>query len=98
MKNLSILRKCEDMQRPIQRVKFTKDIAHHTRIRDQKIFRSDMFAQVNLISVARGSVSGFDRTARASIVEADRRCIQNLKEKNKATFFSPSENTACIKF
>ena len=31
----SILRKGTDMQRPIQRVKFTKAIAHHTKIRDQ---------------------------------------------------------------
>ena len=30
----SILRKSSDMQRPIQRVKFTKAIAHHTKIRD----------------------------------------------------------------
>ena len=31
----SILRKSTDMQRPIQRVKFTKAIAFHTKIRDQ---------------------------------------------------------------
>ena len=31
----SILRKCTDMQRPIQRVKFTKAIERHTKIRDQ---------------------------------------------------------------
>ena len=31
----SILRKSTNMQRPIQRVKFTKAIAHHTKIRDQ---------------------------------------------------------------
>ena len=31
----SILRKSTDMQRPIRRVKFTKAIAHHTKIRDQ---------------------------------------------------------------
>ena len=31
----SILRKCTDMPRPIQRVKFTKAIARHTKIRDQ---------------------------------------------------------------
>ena len=32
----SIFRKSTDMQRPIQRVKFTKAIARHTKIRDQK--------------------------------------------------------------
>ena len=31
----SILRKCTDMPMPIQRVKFTKAIARHTKIRDQ---------------------------------------------------------------
>ena len=31
----SILRKCTDMPKPIQRVKFTKAIARHTQIRDQ---------------------------------------------------------------
>ena len=31
----SILRKCTDMQKPIQRVNFTKSIARHTKIRDQ---------------------------------------------------------------
>ena len=44
----SILRKSTDMQRPIQRVKFTKAIARH----ETKILRSDTLAQVNLISVA----------------------------------------------
>ena len=31
----SILRKCTDMPKPIQRVKFTEAIARHTKIRDQ---------------------------------------------------------------
>ena len=31
----SVLRKSTDMQKPIQRVKFTKAIARHTKIRDQ---------------------------------------------------------------
>ena len=31
----SILRKSPDMQKPIQRVKFTKAVARHTKIRDQ---------------------------------------------------------------
>ena len=31
----SILRKCTDMPKPIQRVKFTKGVARHTKIRDQ---------------------------------------------------------------
>ena len=31
----SILRKCTDMQKPIERVKFTKATARRTKIRDQ---------------------------------------------------------------
>ena len=31
----SILRKCTDLRKPIQRVKFTKAIARHTKVRDQ---------------------------------------------------------------
>ena len=31
----SILRKCTDMPKPIQRVKFTKAVARHTKNRDQ---------------------------------------------------------------
>ena len=31
----SILRKCTDMRKPIQRVKFTMAVARHTKIRDQ---------------------------------------------------------------
>ena len=33
----SILRKCTDMRKPIQRVKFTEAIARDTKIRDQKL-------------------------------------------------------------
>ena len=47
----SILRKGTDMPKPIQRDKFTKAIARHTKIRE-KIIRSDIFAHVNLISAA----------------------------------------------
>ena len=48
----SILRKSTDMQRPIQRVKFTKAIVHVTLKFETKILRSDIFALVNLISAA----------------------------------------------
>ena len=34
-KSSSILRKSSDMQKPVQRVKFTKAVARHTQIRDQ---------------------------------------------------------------
>ena len=48
----SILRKSTDMPKPIQRVKFTKAVARHTKIRDQKSPRSVTFVQVHLISAA----------------------------------------------
>ena len=48
----SILRRSSDMPKPIQRVKFTKAIARHAKNSRQKILRSDIFAQVNVISAA----------------------------------------------
>ena len=47
----SILWKSTDMPRPIQRVKFTKAIARHTKF-ETKIPRSVTFVQVNLMRVA----------------------------------------------
>ena len=47
----SILRKGTDMPKPIQRVKFTKAIARHTKF-ETKTPRSITFVQVNLMSVA----------------------------------------------
>ena len=48
----SILRKSSDMQKPIQRVKFTKAIARHTKIRDQNPSLGLICPGVNLISAA----------------------------------------------
>ena len=48
----SILRKSTDMPKPIQRVKFKKAIARHTKIRDQNPSLGYIFVQVNLMSVA----------------------------------------------
>ena len=47
----SVLRKCTDLPKPIQRVKFTK-LLHVTPKFETKILRSAIFAQVNLMSVA----------------------------------------------
>ena len=47
-----ILRKNSDMQKPIQRVKFTKATARHTKIRHQNPSLGFLFVQVNLISAA----------------------------------------------
>ena len=80
----SILRKSTDMQRPIQRVKFTKAIARHTKIRDPKSFawiylpRWTSSAQPQRSKIW-GSVSWGDRVARArcprSSVEAGQKCV-----------------------
>ena len=68
----SILRKCTDMRKPIERVKFTKAVARHAYIRDQN-------PSLGLICPG-DSVSGRDRVARArcplSSVEAGQKCIQ----------------------
>ena len=91
----SILRKSSDMQKPIQRVKFTKAIARHTKVRDQNIF-----AQVNLISAAPTvenlRISLGKRQSGKSKVPAEQRggwtSVLKFKEQERATFFSPSEN------
>ena len=96
----SILRKSTDMQRPIQRVKFTKAIARHTKIRDQNPSLG-YICQVNLISVAPTlqnlRIGLKRRQSGKSKVPAKQRgswpkvCLK-LKEHERATFFSPSEN------
>ena len=97
----SILRKSSDMQKPIQRVKVTKAIARHTKNSRPKIPRSDIFAQVNLISAAPTlqnlRIGLWRRRSGKSKVPAKQRgswpkVFLNLRRRNKATFFSPSEN------
>ena len=88
------------MQRPIQRVKFTKAIARHTKVRDQNL-RSDTFTQVNLISVAptlqnlrivyKKETEWQEQVAREAAWKLAKRVLK-LKEHERATFFSPSEN------
>ena len=97
----SILRKCTDMQKPIQRVKFTKAIARHTKIRHQY----PSLAQVNLISVAptlpNWRIGLRKRRNGKSKVPAKQRGklaknVLKLKEHERATFFYPSEIGACL--
>ena len=96
----SILRKCTDMRKPIQRVKFTKAIAHHTKIRDKN-------PSLGLICPG----EPHERSPNAPIFE-DRsqeetewqeqgarkaawklaKSVLKLKEHERATFFSLSEN------
>ena len=96
----SILRKSTDMRKPIQRVKFTKAIARHTKIRDQN---------PSLGCICPGEPH--ERSPNAPKFE-DRsqeetewqelgareaawklaKSVLKLKEHERAIFFSPSEN------
>ena len=100
----SILRKCTDMRKPIQRVRFTKAIARHTKIRDQN---------PSLGYICPGEPHG--RSPNAPKFE-DRsqeetewqeqgareaawkraKSVLKLKEHERATFFSPSENRCLL--
>ena len=87
------------MQCPIPRVKFTKAIAHHTKIRDQNLSLGLICPgephQCSPNAPKFEDRSQEETVARArcprSSVEAGQKCVE-LKEKNRATFFSPSEN------
>ena len=95
-----ILRKSSDMQKPIQRVKFTNAIARHTKIRDQNPSlgyicpgephqrspnapKFEDRSQEETEWQEQGAREAAWRLAKS---------VLKLKEKNKAAFFSPSEN------
>ena len=96
----SILRKYTDMPKPIQRVKFTKAIARHTKIRDQN-------PSLGYICPGERHVRSPDapkfedrspeetewqeQGAREAAWKLAKRVLK-LKEHQRATFFSPSEN------
>ena len=96
----SISRKSSDMQKPIQCVKFTKAIARHTKIRDQnpslgyicpgephqrspKAPKFEDRSQEETEWQEQGAREAAWKLAKS---------VLKLKEKNKAAFFSPSEN------
>ena len=92
----SILRKCTDMPKPIQRVKFTKSIARHTKIRDQN--PSLGYICPGEPHQRNPNAPEFEDRSQAE-TEWLERCAREaawspakLKEKNEAAFFSPSEN------
>ena len=96
----SILRKRSDMQKPIQRVKFTKAIARHTKIRDrnpslgyicpgephQRSPNAPKFEDRS-----QEETEWQEQGAREAAWKLAKSVLK-LKEKNRATFFSPSEN------
>ena len=91
----SILRKSTDMRKPIQRVKFTMAIARHTKIRDQN-------PSLGYICPGSPNAPKFEDRSQEETEwqeqgarEAAWKLANNvlkLKEHEKATFFSPSEN------
>ena len=96
----SILQKSSDMQKPIQRVKFTKAIARHTKNRDQNpslgyICPGEPHQRSPNAPKFEGRSQDQDRVARArcprSSVEAGQKCVK-IKEHQRATFFSSPEN------
>ena len=96
----SILRKSSDMQNPIQRAKFTKAIARHAKIGDQNPSlgmicpgephqrspnapKFEDRSQEQTEWQEQGAREAAEKLAKSVLI---------LKENNKATFFSPSEN------
>ena len=96
----SILRKSTNMQRPIQRVKFTKAIARHTKIRDQNPSlgyicpgepheRSPNAPKFE--DRSQEETEWQEQGAREAAWKPGNNVLK-LKEHERATFFSPSEN------
>ena len=96
----SILRKSADMRKPIQRVNFTKAIARHTKIRDQN--PSLVYSCPGEPHERSPNAPKFEDRSREETEwqeqgarEAAWTLVKNvlkLKEHERATFFSPSEN------
>ena len=96
----SILRKCTDMRKPIQRVKFTKAIARHTRIRNQNPSlgyicpgkpheRSPNAPKFE--DRSQEETEWQEQGAREAAWKLAKSVLK-LKEHQRAAFFSPSEN------
>ena len=96
----SILRKSTDMPKTIQRVKFTKAIARHTKIRDQNpslgSFCPDEPHQRSPSAQkfedrSQSETEWQEQGAREAAWRLAKSVLK-LEEKNKAAFFSPPEN------
>ena len=96
----SILRKSTDMQRPIRRVKFTKAIARHTKIRDQNPSLGCVCPgepherSPNAPKFEDRSQEETDWQEQGAREAAWKlaKSVLKLKEHERAIFFSPSEN------
>ena len=88
----SILRKSLDMQRPIQRVKFTKAVARYAKVRDKNLLLG-LICQGEPHQRSRNPPK-FEDWSQCQEQDASSGIGReaSLKEKNRATFFSPPEN------
>ena len=95
----SILRKGTDMPKPIQRVKFTKDIARHTKIPDQNPSlgyfcpgepRERSPNDPKFEDRSQEETEWQEQGAREAAWKLAK-SASKLKEQESATFFSPSE-------
>ena len=96
----SILRKRSDMQKPIQRVKLTKAVARHTKIQDQNpslryICPGEPHQRspnaLNFEDRSQEETEWQEQGAREAAWKLAKSVLK-IKEKIKATLFSPSEN------
>ena len=100
----STLWKSSDMQKPVQRVKFTKAIARHTKIRDQNpslgyICPGEPHQRnPNAPKFEDRSQEETERQKRCALDAAWKFAnnILKLKEKDKTAFFSPSKNRCLL--
>ena len=95
----SILQKSTDMQKPIQRVKFTKAIARHAKFRDKNpslgiICPGELHQHgpnaPNFEDRSQEGTEWQEHWARKPAWKLAKKILK-LKEKQKSTFFSPSE-------
>ena len=96
----SILLKCTDMRKPIQRVKFTNAIARHTKIRDQH--PSLGYIRPGEPHERSPNAPKFEDRSQEETEWQEQgareaawklaKSVLKLKEHERATFFSPSEN------
>ena len=100
----SILRKCTDMRKPIQRVKFTKAIARHTKIRDQNpslghICPGELHERSpnapKFEDRSQEETEWQEQGAREAASKLAK-SVLNVKEQERATFFSPSVNRCLL--
>ena len=99
-KSSSILRKSSNIRKPIQCVKFTEAVVRHADTRDQNpslgmIYPGDPHqSDANAPKIEHRSQEETELQERCAREAAWRvaKSILKLKEKNKAAFFSPSEN------